>query len=371
MPGGAFPLAEPMDKDPKGILLWTASAAIWLLAALAIVGAFLGAPRAKVLFNTLPLAVFWAALLVALVAAVGLRAVRRRLGLVAVHLGAASVILGGMIGSDAGHRLANRRLGRNKPPGGYMWLLEGYQSSDLLDEDGTVIARLPFAVRLEEVQTESHPEPDRPWSLYVLSQPLLRSGYGSALGPLEVPWQIGREVAIPRVGGTVEALEYLPHAKAVRDSAGQVITAQPARRGPPALKATVRRGEESLTGWFFGRQAESTVSSAYRGEVGLLYLAPPRDTITVRGIRLAVLSDDRPLHRQLVQVNRPMHWGGYHLYHYGGDPAARSAVLLVRSDSGLVAVYAGLALLLAGVFWHFWGRPIRRRLSRRGTARIC
>ena len=50
-------------KQLRQILLWAVLGGVTLLLALSIIGAFLGDERARVLFNSLPLAVFWLLLL--------------------------------------------------------------------------------------------------------------------------------------------------------------------------------------------------------------------------------------------------------------------------------------------------------------------
>ena len=85
---------------------------------------------------------------------------------------------------------------------------------------------------------------------------------------------------------------------------------------------------------------------------------------------IAVVRNGRRVRSDLVSVNHPLHYGGYHfsLYDYGDDGAY--VVLLVKSDSGLTLVYAGFGLLLAGVFWACWAMPVwafvRERRERDG-----
>ena len=75
--------------------------------------------------------------------------------------------------------------------------------------------------------------------------------------------------------------------------------------------------------------------------------------------RLAVTRHGETLLRQVVEVNRPLHFGGYHFHQHAHDPYGRAyTVLAVRSDSGLRAVYVGFALVLAGVVWRCWARPV-------------
>ena len=82
---------------------------------------------------------------------------------------------------------------------------------------------------------------------------------------------------------------------------------------------------------------------------------------------LVVLEQGREVAQRVIEVNHPLYYGGYHFYQEYYDERAgrysRYTILLVVSDSGLIAVYAGFALLVGGLFWQFWGRPIRGYLS--------
>jgi len=76
---------------------------------------------------------------------------------------------------------------------------------------------------------------------------------------------------------------------------------------------------------------------------------------------LVVLEDGREVARKTIEVNSPLHYGGYHFYQADYDAQyQRYTVLQVVSDSGLLAVYAGFALLLMGTIWQMWIAPLRR-----------
>ncbi|MFA5252240.1 MAG: cytochrome c biogenesis protein ResB [Phycisphaerae bacterium] len=72
-----------------------------------------------------------------------------------------------------------------------------------------------------------------------------------------------------------------------------------------------------------------------------------------------VVKDGSVVAEKSVEVNRPLHFGGYHFYQNSFDPEAHKyTVLSVVSDTGLNFVYAGYLALGIGVFWHFWLRHI-------------
>jgi hypothetical protein len=74
-----------------------------------------------------------------------------------------------------------------------------------------------------------------------------------------------------------------------------------------------------------------------------------------------IVKDDQVVAEKSIEVNHPLHYGGYHIYQHEPGDADELGVytgLLVVSDSGLNLVYCGYVMLIVGVFWHFWGRRI-------------
>jgi hypothetical protein len=90
-----------------------------------------------------------------------------------------------------------------------------------------------------------------------------------------------------------------------------------------------------------------------------LYLLKPVGPVSAYKSDVEVHQDGRKAASQVIEVNEPLHWGGYHFYQHSYDSRGESyTILSVASDSGLPAAYAGMALLVLGAFWRFWGEPI-------------
>ena len=71
-----------------------------------------------------------------------------------------------------------------------------------------------------------------------------------------------------------------------------------------------------------------------------------------------IVKDGAVVAQKNIEVNHPLHYGGYYLYQpsWGEDHGSVYTVLTVASDSGLKAVYAGYAMLMIGLCWRFWAR---------------
>jgi hypothetical protein len=291
----------------------TAIAAV-ALALLCIAGAFMGAERAAAFFNSAPMAVFWALFAALLVggAAAGERTYRRP-GLLALHVGAALVLAGAFAGSRTVEGIAESLTGRHRVSSGRLIVAQGAADNVLYDETGVnAVGKLPFFVFLKDFTIERHARTAR-----LLARE-------------------GRE----RAGKSTGAVE---SAAGASDTQGA------------ALLPTLLANAEATEG-LAQRDAQATAM-------------PAAAVMPVRSYRSDVEVIDRTgvTARAAIEVNHPFHYRGYHIYQYaygfaGDEPYA---VLLVKADSGLTAVYAGFGLLCAGTFWWAWGGPAARVFRRR------
>jgi cytochrome c biogenesis protein ResB len=72
-----------------------------------------------------------------------------------------------------------------------------------------------------------------------------------------------------------------------------------------------------------------------------------------------VVRDDKVVKTFEIEVNKPLHYGGYYFYQSSYDrEQGEYTVLMVRSDSGTMISYAGFYLLGLGVFGSLWLREI-------------
>ena len=173
-------------------------------------------------------------------------------------------------------------------------------------------------------------------------------------------------------------LEYLPG-----------VEADPNSKLPAMEVLLTREGGEPLQKWLVAEDLDSTVAMAltslagpapadeadansthkgHRHDPGT-YLVMLRQQGMIKDYKswLVVLEEGNVIVEKVIEVNHPLHYGGYHFYQYshGEDEHGQYTVLSVTSDSGLSLVYAGFVLICAGVFWLFWFQPALAYLTRR------
>lgn len=202
-------------------------------------------------------------------------------------------------------------------------LTAGYEASEARTE--TAVYRLPFSVKLISFRVLYDGEPE----------------YSLAAGGAAYPLPPGGAFSLPD-GTRIRVLRLF------RDLG----------IGPGGKR------EEKST-YYFNPAAELEVSSGTRKENILLFseLASPHGggspglALLVKGARPAGYESEVELKaegeelRTVISVNNPASFYGYKLYQHGYDPAdPASSTLLVKRDPGVWPVYAGFALILAGLF---------------------
>ena len=323
----------------KRAVLWAALIAVILLALLSIYGAFLGAEPARAFFNSLPLAVYWLALIALLGAGIVLfRRLLRVPALLLMHLGSILVLLGALWGSNGGHAIARRLFGIDKIPQGQIGILEQTQENRVVFADSNSIRELPFFVRLKRFRMEYY----EPGSLLIQS----RTGQHWRL-----PAEAGQALSLGEKWGTVTIQRVFENFK-IDIQGDEPVASDPPGGSNPALEVTIERpGAAPGKRYVFERMPGHGDS---KDPLHMDYSRMVRDYIS----ELEIVKDGAVVAAKDIEVNHPLHYGGYHFYQhsYGEDTLGKYTVLMVVSDSGLRLVYGGYMMLIAGVFWHFWGR---------------
>lgn len=129
-----------------------------ILAVQSVIGAFAGAARSKVFFNSVPLTVFWVLLFLTLASGFFFWPnLRRRTGSLLMHAGLMLVLAGGLAGSERGHELLNRFYRQPRIPRGVIVLREGEIGNKALLDDGRPF-KLPFDLHLKRAAVEYYPQ---------------------------------------------------------------------------------------------------------------------------------------------------------------------------------------------------------------------
>lgn len=320
--------------------LWAGLVLILLLIVFSIYGAFVGVEAARGFFNSLPLSVYWLALAILLISAI---AMFKRLlcfrGLFLIHLGCIIVLAGGITGSQAGFAIADKLFGMEAIRTGQMAINIGATEEAMELEDGTT-KTLPFAIKLADFKIE----------YYEPGQLIIRTQKGEGF---KIPAEQGQKYVLGSDLGSVEIIRRFENFKLTREEDKRIAIDDPNGGTNPALEVLLKKPDGSETTRYvferFGGHArpDDNMQFFYRRMVKS-FLSD-----------VEVVKDNKAAARKSIEVNKPLHYGGYLFYQQGYDSdTGKYTVLGVRSDKGLGIVFLGYILLCAGVFWHFWLRHI-------------
>jgi hypothetical protein len=287
--------------------------------------------------------VLWAALVTIVLLSTGLGVFRRLLripSLLLLHAGCILVLLGALWGSNGGHALSKRLFGIDKIPQGQMGILEQTQENRVLLTDSNSTRELPFFVRLKDFRME----------YYTPGYLLIHSRTGQ---DWRLPAEAGQTLPLGEGMGTVSIRRTFENFRIDLQGNEPVAYDEPGGSNP-ALEVMIERpGAAPGKRYVFERMPGHGNPN---DPLKMSYSRMVRDYIS----DLEIVQDGKVVAAKSIEVNHPLHRGGYHFYQhsYGEDKLGDYTVLMVVSDSGLNLVYSGYAMLIAGVFWHFWGRRI-------------
>ncbi len=257
-------------------ILWAGLVVMAGAAAMAVVGAFLGAERTSALVNSLPAAVFWT--LFALVAVSPFLAFKRMWtspGRWLTHAGLVVLVCGAMWGSRLAHR-ARRDTNGGRIPEGYVELSPGAGSNILFTEQGRPAGELPFYIRLDDAWTEYHA-----WRAALLAPPAAADDQMESLD-LAVAGE-GAVLSAPERDVRVEVVRWIDRARPVYADRPGELTLTPADGGPVSVPAvegeTLSVGDPPITVRVLRVFSNLTVEGS--GDDRRLVDAPGRDVPAV------------------------------------------------------------------------------------------
>jgi hypothetical protein len=330
----------------KRLILYLGFVFIIPLIVLSIYSAFIGAEDSQSFINTIPITVFWILLLLLLIIALFTFRSRRSLPLLLIHSGCALVLIGSMRASDAGHRLQKRFDGKEKIISGTMTINKG-ESSRIVDLPDGSKKELPFLVRLSDFRVEKY----EPGSLMIADM--------AAKKRWSFPVKTGTEYFLGEEYGSIEI------AKLYRNF--RIDTEQEKPKPFDDTGEGENRAVEILIKDADGKETTEYVFEKFEG-----HQHPEHEQkLTFRYVRMEKdyfsdieIWDGGTVVKKTVEVNHPIHYGGYYFYQYGWDPQEQKyTVLNVTSDSGIWVIFTGYIVLMAGLIWHFWIKPILSKIE--------
>jgi len=322
-------------------MMWAGLTLIILLIFLSIYGAFIGAERAQAFFNSLPLAVYWVVLTLLLIIGIVIFSRLIRVpGLLLIHTGCILILVGAIWSSQTGHELQEKLFGIDKIRSGQMAIFEGTSENRVVLENGDQVKELPFYVGLKDFRLEYY-QPD-----YLMIQ----AGQNKTW---KLPVEVGSEIALGEDLGTVKILRAFENFKIKIEGDEHIPYDDPQPGYNPALEVQLKYQD--------GNVATKYVFERFAGHIH------PEDKFLLRYQRLVsdyiselqIIQNSKIVAEKNIEVNHPLHFGGYHFYQHSYDAeASQYTVLMVASDTGLDLVYAGYLMLCVGVLWHLWLRHI-------------
>lgn len=220
-----------------------------------------------------------------------------------------------------------------------MVILEGDTENHIRLEDSSQTKELPFHIKLKDFRIEYY----KPEYLEILS----------SQGRSKIPVEVGRALSIGPDFGSIIIVRVFENFKISIDGNRETIIDDPQPGYNPAIEVRIESPNGNVTTRYVFERFPDYI---YPEDKFLLrYRRTIRDYIS----DVQVIKDGNVVIEKSIEVNHPLHFGGYHFYQSSYDTQGhRYTVLSVISDAGLTLVYTGYLMLVIGVFWHFWIRHI-------------
>ncbi len=326
--------------------MWLTLNLLIVLAVLSIYGAFLGADKAREFFNSPALAIFWGVCTLLLTAGLIIfPSLRRRPTSFFLHAGCILILLGGLCGSQTGQKWISKKTGRDKIYKAVMLIYENQATNQVYTEKNNTWAQLPFEIRLDDFSLDYYP------GILTIETP---SGPSRQIRTIP-----GAELTLDSPALTLRVLDTYKNCRLRHNESGQMTPYDDTGLGiNPACSIEVITPDRP--------PQQRTIFARFPGHhhpddaLSFTYNVSISDYHS----HLTIVDKDKPVLSKTIEVNHPLHYGGYHFYQHSYDnEQAGFTVLTVVSDSGLRLVYLGYLLLGGGVFTHFWLIPAYRRIT--------
>ena len=245
--------------------------------------------------------------------------------------------------------MQKKLLGIDKVPFGYMMIYEQTSKDSIADEDDNVLVRLPFSIYLEDFRIE-----------YYKSRSYLQVEDNNG-NRRQIPDEAGQELGLNET--KIKILRVFRNFK-IEITEGKKVVTDSAEPGiNPAIKINIELSDgSSKQQYIFAKFHQDTYSDA---GLKFTYVSQLQASVKDYFSDLILLEGKKQISKKTIEVNHPLHYGGYHFYQHSYDPEkGQYTILTVYSDSGLNLVYAGYLMLCSGALWHFWFRHFLKFFKR-------
>jgi len=333
-------------------------------------------------------------------------------GLLLIHLGCVFILAGSMWGSESGHKLQKKLFGIDKITTGQMRIHEGHSDNRVILENRDQVflfsIKLEFQANLdkgiisEELRQEfeengfplsqhvtiSVEEPGSTWLIinelkeYLVRKKELSLNIYNPIKELpfnielkdfrieyykpvylrvqtregqswKIPVEIGSDFSLGPDFGTMTILRTFENFKITIEGDKRIVYDDPKPGYNPALEVQIRHADGAVTTQYAFERSPGHIHQ--EDKFVMRYQRIISDYIS----ELEVIKNNKVVAKKNIEVNHPLHYGGYHFYQHSYDAeAGQYTVLEVTSDTGLAPVYGGYLMLCIGVFWHLWLRDI-------------
>jgi len=327
----------------QSILNWAALIFIIALAGMSIYSAFIGPYLSSNFFNSARLTIYWSGLIILLLLVIfSLPKLMPKPGLFFIHLGCILVLAGAMAGSKKGHLLIEKVFGGTKVAAGEMIIYENQTEDRVLPENEKQLFKLPFSIKLKKLVVDFH-----------------KSGRLFVQTPQKQIWQLpvraGNKFPLDPNVGTIKILRVYRNFKIKTEDDRQLAYDSNESGSYPAVYIEYKTPKGSVVDKYIFAKFPNPIFE--NDKIFVEYVPNLKQTSS----DIEIVKDNQTIKTATIEVNRPLHFGGYHFYQFNYDAAAgQFTVLGVVSDTGLYVVYAGYALLCGGIFWHLWLRHLYR-----------
>jgi cytochrome c biogenesis protein ResB len=253
---------------------------------------------------------------------------------------------------------------------GYIEFREGETAAQVVTENG--VRPLPFAIRLTKFDIETYDQSNTGVDRAT------QAGIGASSDEVLISWpeknlratlpvKIGVEQVFDEFKITV--LKYVPDF--VVDMQTREITSRSNEPRNPAILVAVNGPTYQNHRWLFAKfpdfemhtkdgqsSGPSPLQMVYQNRGAMQPKMMPTGPIKSFKSTLELVEGESVVGRRIVEVNSPFSYKGYTFYQSGYNPDDLSYTSLqVVKDPGVAVVYAGFALMIAGLFIVFYLNP--------------